>query len=90
MTEKRRDICREYEKAGMKPEIIRRVAVITKFTDDDVSLILNIIYQNGQNAANVQKMLDRGIPMALIIQLFPYFEQPDNEVIEIRREKFGM
>ena len=44
MTEKRRDICSEYEKAEMKPEIIRMVAGITKFTDDEVHLILNNIY----------------------------------------------
>ena len=90
MTEKRRDICSEYEKAGMKPEIIRRVAGITKFTDESARRIPNINYPNGTNAANVQKMLDRGIPMALIIQLFPYFEQPDNEVLAITRENFGM
>lgn len=53
-------------------------------------MILDMILKCGQKAANVQRMLDSGIPMALVMRIFPYLEQPEDEVIEVRREKFGM
>ena len=90
MTEKRKQICQEYGKAGLKPEIIRIVAGISKYDDNEIRMILDMILKCGQKAANVQRMLDRGIPMALVMRIFPYLEQPEDEVIEVRREKFGM
>lgn len=90
MTEKRKEICLEYEEAGLRSEIIRIVAGISKYDDNEIRMILDMILKCGQKAANVQRMLDSGIPMALIMGIFPYLEQPEDEVIEIRREKFGM
>lgn len=90
MTEKRKDICRKYETAGLKPEIIRIVASISKYDDNEICMILDMVLKCAQKAANVQRMLDCGIPMALIMRIFPYLDQPADEVIEVRREKFGM
>lgn len=88
--EKRKQICQEYEKAGLRPEIIGIVAGISKYNDNEVRMILDMILKCGQKATNVQRMLDSGIPMALIMRIFPYLEQPADEVIEVCREKFGM